>query len=70
MLTSITYQSTNQIYAFNQGPRSVGQIGQFRKNSYIFLLEKNFGNPRRLIYKSNYNLVGASSIYFEMLGER
>ena len=39
----MTYQSTNQIYAFFHVWRPVGQIRQI---SYICLLEKNFGKPQ------------------------
>ena len=45
----MTWQSTNQIYAFFHGSRLVGQIGQI---SYICLSEKNFGKPK--MFSSQY----------------
>ena len=49
MLTNMTQQSTNQIYAFFHGSRPVGQIRQI---NYIDLLEKNFRKKNQLIVLS------------------
>ena len=48
MFVNMTQQSTNEIYAFYHGSWSIGQIRQI---SYICLLEKNFGKPRRAIIR-------------------
>ena len=46
ILTNMTWQSTNQIYAFCHGSRPVWQIRQIRQISYIYLLEKDFGKAQ------------------------